>query len=99
VTLTAFGRSVILNAAENKVTTGNTKRTCRLSYDGKRLQATVIVDACLTEVYTDGGRYAFTAGVLSDYNLPSLTVSSTALLPGATVTVRELTSIWKEQQA
>jgi sucrose-6-phosphate hydrolase SacC (GH32 family) len=99
VTLTAFGRSVILNAAENKVTTGNTKRACRLSYDGKRLQATVIVDACLTEVYTDGGRYAFTAGVLSDYNLPSLTVSSTAPLPGATVTVRELTSIWKEQQA
>lgn len=92
-----FGRTLMLDTAENTLTFG--KRKCPLSYTKSELNLSVIIDRCSVEIYSDRGRVYFTDATgtaVMDRGQPCLTVTANRAYTLHSLRVQELKSIWED---
>jgi len=96
ITLTLFGHKILIDMKRNCVSVG--KNACTLSFEKKRVDLRIIIDTTSLEVFADGGRFAFAAVALSDYNLMTAELHATAPMTNAVLTLNGLRSVFEETE-
>ena len=92
ITVTAYGETVTIDADENAVYAAEGRST--LTSGREPFTVRILFDNVGAEVYSDGGRFVFTAGMLAEPGNRELRVCADRPLDGATLTAADLNSIW-----
>ena len=86
--LNIFGHDIMLNTSKNTVSVGQS--SCPISFNKKTLDIRIIVDKYSFEIFTDGGKFFFTACPDMDENFTHMVLRSDIQLKNATISVATL---------
>ena len=92
ITVTAYGETVTIDADANTVSAGEGSSPMSSGRDPYTIR--ILFDNVGAEVYSDGGRYAFTGSMLAVPGNRELRICSEMPLDGAVLKAADLESIW-----